>query len=321
MFLVVTLVPVALLTLFVVPGLLPASDAAVARFRECHELPDTNRVTRFVRYYLTTGNRLRRLGFIAAVTLPPLVTMALTGRATPVDVISTKVLVALMVATLLAEVTLTRSPGAARRRVASLRPRRLRTYLPRTLLYGPLVIGLAAAAAWGGSAFLDDPPSADTGAGAGGAAPADVSGNLTVTTGSGLDDDGGPSAGDVATGAALALLLPVLTAAAEAWIVRRPQPFTDVQLVAADDAARAASTRRLAAMACCIALLGLAGGLTWYAAQLDGTVDAVVGVSVTVCLVLAAWAWFERGAATSSAGALVRADAQGPAPSATREPV
>jgi hypothetical protein len=70
-------------------------------------------------------------------------------------------------------------------------------------------------------------------------------------TGGGLDRWDNPTGAQVAAGVALGLVLPFLTAAAEASIVRRPQPFIDAQLVAADDAARAAS----AAPAATVALL------------------------------------------------------------------
>jgi hypothetical protein len=296
---------------FVVPGFLPVSDGEVAEFRGRHLLPDSTRVNRFVRHYLTTGNCLRRLGFIAGLTLPPLVALAFTGRATQVDLFSTKVLIALMVATLLAEVTLSR-PSRATRRMASLRPRDLRSYLPGPLLYGPLVVGVAAAAAWGGTSLFPDQPSGAEAHVWNDPAREDAATAPSVT-GGGLDRWDNPTGAEVAAGVALALVLPALTAAAEAWIVRRPQPFTDAQLVAADDGARAASARRIAAMACCIALLGLAGGLTRYSGAFNGPIDGVVAVAVVTCLVLAAWSWFERGTATSSAGARVSADARVPA--------
>lgn len=90
--------------------------------------------------------------------------------------------------------------------------------------------------------------------------------------------------------------------------------------MAADDGARAASAHRIAAMACCIALLGLVEGLTRYSGAFNGPIDGVVAVAVVTCLVLTAWSWFERGTATSSAGALVSADARVPvgAPSPER---
>lgn len=234
-------------------------------------------------HYLTTGRRLRRLAFLAAMVVPPLAGTALWGEAAQVDVISTPVLVALMVATLLAELATTRPDRAARRRVASLRPRELGSYVPRSLRFGPAVAGCAAAIAWAGALLLPDQP-------------AYVPDRWT-----------NPTTREIATGIALGLGVPIAITLVGRWIVRRPQPLADPALTAADDAMRRASVHRIAAMGCCIALLGLADALQRYSGAFNGPIDPVVALALTVCLALTAWAWFRRDHATAPAAGPVDA--------------
>lgn len=259
---------VAVLALLVVPGLLPVTDAEAAAFEADYRLRSSEEVRRFVRAYLTTGNRLRRLALIVALTVPPLVSAVLTGDAALPRVFSTPVLVALIAGTLLSEVAVTRPTGRGGRRLASLRPRELKTYLSATLRYGPAVVGVAASAAWLGTLrFGPDRRSF--------AWP-------------------NPTAQEVTAGVAVAALVPILVLLACRWMVRRPQPYVDARLVAADDAARTASVRRTAAMGCVVALFNLAGALERYTHTLAGYSDAAPIGGIAAALLLAWVAWLAR---------------------------
>jgi hypothetical protein len=174
-----------------------------------------------------------------------------------------------MAATLVAELTLGRPASRGGRRTASLRRRDLGAYLSRTLLWGPSVIGVIAVGAWLATLRIEGPsPSSPW--------PE-------------------PTPRDVATGMAVAIALPALVALACRWVVHRPQPLVDPDLVAADDAITSSSVRRLAAMGCIIGLFNLAGALQRYADVAEGFGDTAVGAAVTACFLLAWGAWLVRG--------------------------
>jgi hypothetical protein len=258
---------VAIPSLFIVPGLFPVTDAEVARFARAHGVTTSPDVRRFLRYYLTTGNRLRRLAFVAVVAVPPLTALAVGSDGRGVAFYWTPVVVGLMVATLLTELSLGRPATRSTRRVASLRRRDLGAYLSRPLLVGPSVAGATAAVAWLSTLRID----------------ADRSPVLSP-----------PTFAEVATGVAVAVAVPLVVVAACRWIVRRPQPLVDAGLAAADDAVRVASVRRLAAMGCVVALLNLAGALARYTQSGPGHSDALPWLAITVVLIMAWIAWLAR---------------------------
>jgi hypothetical protein len=153
-------------------------------------------------------------------------------------------------------------------RVASLVPRSLDDYLSRALLWGPAAVGALAAAVWAGVASL----------------PAGIDDGLMRASG-----------WAIVAGVVFALLVPALAAAAERWILRRPQPLVGPELVAADDALRAASVRNLAAVSATVVLLNLAGGLFQYVQFVDDTaLDILCGVGVAMSLGLALLSWWSR---------------------------
>jgi hypothetical protein len=271
------IVPAAVIAVLVAPGLFPVSDGKVAAFERSYALRTSDDVHGFVHRYLTTGNRLRRLAFVAALALPPLAGAVLGRGRHDVDVFSTPVLVALMAATLLAELVITRPIGPPGVRSASLRPRDPADYLPRSLLIGASLAGAAAAATWAGTLLFPDQP-------------ADLP-----------DRWPNPTAVDVAAGIVVGVAVPVTIVVVARWIARRPQPFVDPGLVAADDAVRRASVRRIAALGCCIALLDLAGGAQRYAGAFNGPIDPAVAVVIGACVVLTGMAWLARGRAVPPA--------------------
>jgi hypothetical protein len=71
--------------------------------------------------------------------------------------------------------------------------------------------------------------------------------------------------------------VPALTAVAGRWIVRRPQPFVSGDLVAADDALRAAATRRLTALVC--TALAAAATVAFYELGASTGTEGVTGIA------------------------------------------
>lgn len=275
---------IVLVALAVAPGFRPIKDDDVALFEAEHGLAASTTARPFLRRYLTRGKRLRRATFLGAIVLPPLVTVAVTGEATGVEPISAAVVAALMVATLVTELTLSRPSPATTRRSASLRPRRLGTYLSRTWRLGPAVVGLVSAVAWLGALRLPDSSSIPP------ARRNDLPGLFL------MNDAVSPSRmpREVAAGVAVALLVPAAALVAGRLIVRRPQPRVHDDLVAADDAVRAASVQRIAAMACVIGFLSLARALAQYAYALTGRSGGLAAAGMVVALLGASVSWSAR---------------------------
>lgn len=274
---------IGLIAVAVAPGLRPVKDDDVALFEAEHGLAASTIARPFLRRYLTRGRRLRRATFLGAVAPPPLVTVSVTGEVTGVEPISAAVIVALMVATLVTELTLSRPSQATTRRSASLRPRRLGTYLSRTWRLGPAVVGLVCSVAWLGAVRLPDssiPP----------ARRDDLPGLFF------MDDPVSPTSmpREVAAGVAVALLVPAASLAAGRLIVRRPQPRVHDDLVAADDAIRTASVQRIAAMACVVGFLSLARVLAQYAYASTGRPGGLASAGMFVALLGASVAWSAR---------------------------
>ncbi len=172
-----------------------------------------------IRYYLRTAKQLRVLGVIGGAVLPSLVALALQGSLHGMSVLWAVpwAYVGYLVGSLYAELALARPAPA--RRTASLELRSLRDYLPghnlwvqRALAGAVVVVGTVATA-------VD---------------PAPV---LWV------DGYGTPRDATVLAGVAVAVA--VLVEILERWIVRRPQPLSGPDLVAADDAIRAQSLHSL----------------------------------------------------------------------------
>ncbi|MBN2621937.1 MAG: hypothetical protein JXA83_01155 [Acidimicrobiales bacterium] len=275
---------IGLVAIAVAPGFRPVKDGDVALFEAEHGLAASTTARPFLRRYLTRGNRLRRATFLGAVALPPLATVAVTGETTGVEPISAPVVAALMVATLVTELTLSRPSPATTTRSASLRPRRLGTYLSPTWRLGPAIVGLVSSVAWLGALRLPDSSSIPP------ARRNDLPGLFF------MNDPVSPSSmpSEVAAGVAVAILVPAATLVACRLIVRRPQPRVHDDLVAADDAVRTASMQRIAAMACVVGFLSLARAMAQYAYAVAGRSGGLAAAGMFVALLGASVSWSAR---------------------------
>jgi hypothetical protein len=204
----------------------------VEDWAQAHSLVLTAQNRPMICYYLRTATLLRVAGVVAGAVLPTFVVMALDGRRhglAPFTGVA-GAYVGFLVGALYAELALSRPTG--RRRAASLAPRTIGDYLPGHHLWGQRLLALAVAAAGAVALGLD--------------------------TGSPVWVDGrGASGRDAVTVAVLAVAVAVAVEALERWVVRRPQPLSRPDLVAADDAIRSQSVHTLCGSG--LALLVLLG--------------------------------------------------------------
>ncbi|HEV7762342.1 MAG TPA: hypothetical protein VGO78_25210 [Acidimicrobiales bacterium] len=269
----------------------PASVHDVDEFAKWSGLTTTPASRRFIAHHLATGRRLRVVLVLAAIVVPPLVGIALGGSGNELPTGWTGVLWACMAGTLWAELSVTRIAGPAR--AALLVPRRPADYLSPLLQWAPVVAGALAALVWAGAGLLPDPDTA-------GVARLQAGGSTVVAN------------------LVLALVVPLVTVGAQRWIVRRPQPLVDPDLMAADDAGRGASMRNLAAIGTAVVLLNLAGGLIQYVYALDVTpVDWLCGAGVAVSLGLASISWSSRNIWRPTRRPPYDADAAAPTPTSS----
>jgi hypothetical protein len=178
-----------------------------------------------VRWYLRNARVLRTWGALGGVFLPPLVALFLGADRASAGFGPVWIFVGYLVGALYAEVSLVRPVPAGPRR-ASLVPRELGDYLPPRILR--LQRGLAVAAVTGGIAALLVPYA---------------------------EDQSPPSTVAMALLAALAAAFAVILERLQRWLVARPQPFSDPELVAADDAIRAQGVHSLAGSGLAVLLL------------------------------------------------------------------
>jgi hypothetical protein len=87
-------------------------------------------------------------------------------------------------------------------------------------------------------------------------------------------------------GAALAAAFTVGVETLERWLVRRPQPYTDPSLVAADDAVRAESVRSVAGSGLALLLVTLSGIFAALAASEWDVLRATMWLPALVALAL-----------------------------------
>lgn len=182
---------------------------------EAHGLEITAENRPMVRWYLRNARVLRTLGALAGLFLPVLVAVAL---GLPADAHLVWVFVGYLLGALYAELSLVR-PLPSGKRAASLVPRALTDYLPRELRFTQRALGGIVTAGFVALA----------------AVPFDPPGSLQVR----------PDLWALAVGSASGLGLAVGLERLQTWIVRRPQPFTDPTLVAADDSIRSQSVHSL----------------------------------------------------------------------------
>lgn len=226
------LVPLALVGYALRRAYSEVDDGFVRQWARSHGLDLTPGNRPMVAWYLFTARVLRTWGVLGGLFLPPVVGAALGGSAQANPLWA---FVGYLVGAIYAELSLLR-PVAPGRRSASLVPRELSDYLPRRLRWAQR--GLGALALAGGVAALVAPygersPWFER--------PDTV---LLVAVAAG--------------GAALGLGLERL----QRWLVRRPQPFVEPSLVAADDAIRSQSVHSVAGsgMAVLLVLCGVSAG-------------------------------------------------------------
>ena len=234
--------------------------------------------------HLRRARIFRRCGVVAGLVLPSLVEYALTGRVQILgfgtDGTSAPYAgplwgyIGYLAGSVCAEATLVRRIDPARR-AASLVPRKLEDYVPRRLLHAQRALGAVV-----------------------------VLGILSLGVVPYDERTTQPGWLGLLSGAALAAAFTVGLEALERWLVRRPQPFTDRSLVAADDAVRAESVRSVAGSGLALLLVTLSAifaGLAASESELLRTtmwLPALVtlGLSIRACLGIARQPWHGRQA-------------------------
>jgi len=243
-------------------------DASVERWADGHGLALTSANRPLVIGYLRNARVLRTWGAVAGALLPSLIELAWSGRlqvlgfgadgeSAPLSFGT--ILVGYLIGALGAELSLVR-PVARGRRMASLERRELGHYLPRRVI-------LAQRAATAAGAL---------GALAIGLVP--YAGSVSA-----------PSPAQCAIGALAVIVFGTGLEAIERWLVRRPQPFTNPQLVAADDAIRAHSIHALAGAALGLLLLCTGVALVLQASDVQ-LLRATMALPAAACLLLALFA-------------------------------
>lgn len=240
------------------------------QWARAHALDVTAENRPMVRWYLRTARVMRTWGALAGFFVPMAAAAAFDSSDSMPPV---WVFVGYLLGALYAEVSLAR-PLPPGRRAASLVPRPLVAYLPRRLLMTQRVLGIAIAL---GCLAVAVVPSGTRSPWA------------AVRWWTWLG---------VVAGPALAVGLEWL----QGWVVRRPQPFADPALVAADDAIRAQSVHSVSGSGLAVELVWLST-LGWQLAASDVQflrwtmwVPAVLGfiAAIGVCQYYGHRAWRVR---------------------------
>jgi len=237
------LLPALLGTLVVVPLALirayrAAGDELVEGWARAHDLVLTPQNRPMASWYLRTSGILRTWGAVAGVVLPAAFALAWSGHLEILGVDSAGgtnpgdvswIFLGYLVGALYAEVSLVR-PIDPVRRAASVVSRDVADYLPRGLVLAPRLLGAAVAIGIVGSLALpyDEGPR-------------------------------GPSATMVVVFLGWVAALVWGLERLQRWLIRRPQPFTDPSLVAADDAIRSQSVHSVAGAGLAVLLFMFAG--------------------------------------------------------------
>jgi hypothetical protein len=233
------IIPVALVLVVLSRAYGEVDDDFLVEWSEAHGLHLTPVNRPMVRWYLRNARVLRTWGALAGIFLPALAAAALNGQP-QVPQGWTWIFVGYLVGALYAELSLVRPIGPGPR-AASIVPRDLEHYLPRPLVRAQRGVGVATVI---GALVVGVLPYGERSPGG---AP-----NTAVVVALGL------------VAAAFAVGLERL----QRWLVERPQPFVDPELLAADDAIRSQSVHSLAGAGLAILLL-LAGSVCWAMAQSD----------------------------------------------------
>jgi hypothetical protein len=245
-------------------------DTAVERWARERGLDVSDASRPLIARYLRRARLFRTWGAIAGALAPTLVDFVVNGR---VQVLGFgtdgdnaplafgSIFIGYLAGAVACEASLVRRPQGARR-VAALHRRELPDYLPRWVIAAQRAAAVGAAA--GAIAIAAVPFPAGTAAPSGLALA--VSALLAVAFGAGLE-------------------------AVERWLVRRPQPFAETDLVAADDALRAQSIRAVAGAGLALLLLLCSGvSLALQASDVD-LLRVVMVAPAVLCLVLSLFAY------------------------------
>jgi hypothetical protein len=223
--------------------------------------------------YLRTRRNLRQIGAVGGLLVAPAVTAG-TGIDLQVPGL-VWFLTGYLLGCLWAELALTRRSGAVRRS-ASLRPRRLGDYLPAGMLRAQVAAPAAVLVLGVVCGWLIDPDIDPLASGwAVGAEPEVLRRGAVLAGGLGV--------------ASMAGIL-----AAQRLIIRRPQPFTDPDHVAVDDALRSSSARLLGGTGIAVVGVLAATQLSYLAVAAEGAASGLAGVSSLVVLLtsLLQWRWW-----------------------------
>jgi hypothetical protein len=235
---------IALVLVVVVPVVLVRAHAAISEplltdWARAHGLRLTADNRSLVARYLRRARVLRSWGAIAGLLLPTPLEFAVSGRFAMLGFASDgsaapfqgpmTIFIGYLVGALCAELSVARRVDPADRS-ASLIPRGVEDYLPRRLVHAQRALGLAV-----------------------------VLGVLAIGMVPYEHPAAQPTWLGLLTGVAMFAGFAVALEALERWLVRRPQPFADSALVAADDAIRAQSLHALAASGLALLLISLSG--------------------------------------------------------------
>jgi hypothetical protein len=213
-------------------------DDFLTEWARAHALDLTPENRPLVGWYLRTAGVLRTWGAIGGVVVPAALALAWSGHfeilgidtdggINPGDI--GWIFVGYLVGALYAEVSLARPVDPARRS-ASLAPRRLDDYLPHRLVWAQRLLG--------------------------GACVIGALASLALPYGEAWR---APGAVGILGFVAWIALVAAGVESLERWLVRRPQPFTDPSLVAADDAIRSQSVHSVAGAGLALLLFMVAG--------------------------------------------------------------
>lgn len=238
-------------------------EQELKEWAHAHALRLTPANRAFAEHYLRTGRRLRTWCVTGGLLIPPAVQHAVRpgGRW---DGSLLGLLVGALAGTLWAELSLTR-PAARGTRAASLAPRELKEYMPGRIRIALWIAGAASALAWLIVPVVDR-------------RFGDHERVVTVS-------------GSPALWVAMVLVAPFLIEGAQRLVLRRPQPFTDPDLIAADDAVRSQSVHQLGGTGVAVLLSTLVGPLLVLATVLGGPANWVFGIAALACLIAALVFW------------------------------
>jgi hypothetical protein len=207
-------------------------------------------------WYLRNTRVLRTLGVLAGFILPPLAGRALGKELGPTTLVWP--FVGYLVGTIYAELSLVRPSG----RAAGLSPRRLREYLPRSLLRAQRVLGVLIA----------------------------VAALLVLRLSRGIHSLPASQPAVILATAVIGIVTAIGLELIESAVVRRPQPIVSTALLEADDAIRAQSVLSVAGSGTAILLVLLSIPM-WAAANSEVvTLRRTMWAPASLCLMASLFA-------------------------------